>query len=47
MWDKFQKVKSYYDGGLWNKNRVRDAVAKNWITSGQYEEITGEEYEEE
>ena len=46
----FDKVKSYYDRGLWNKARVRNAVSNQksnpWITSEEYEEITGEAYEE-
>lgn len=42
---KFDKVKRYYDSGLWNKAMVRNAVAKGWITSSEYEEITNEVYE--
>ena len=41
---KFNKVKTYYDKGLWNKAMVRNAVAKEWITAEEYEEITGEVY---
>lgn len=44
MSDKFEKVKLYYDKGLWSKKRVRDAVMHNWITSDEYEIITGEQY---
>ena len=40
----FEKVKGYYDSGLWSKSRVRAAVGK-WITAEEYEEITGEVYE--
>lgn len=40
----FEKVKYYYDTGLWDKKRVRDAVAKNWITAEEFYEITGEIY---
>lgn len=43
---KFYKVLNYYQNGTWNKKRVRDAVVKNWITPSEYEEITGEVYEE-
>ena len=43
---KFNKVKSYYDAGLWSKTMARNAVVKNWITAEEYEEITGEAYEE-
>ena len=41
----FEKVKNYYDKGLWDKNRVHNAVGK-WITAEEYEEITGEPFEE-
>ena len=43
---KYEKVKYYYDNGLWSIQRVRDAVIKGWITAEQFEEITGEPYEE-
>lgn len=41
---KFNRVKSYYDRGLWNKEMVRNAVIKEWITAEEYEVITGEVY---
>ena len=41
----FEKVKKYYDSGLWNKTMVRNAVVKRWITAEEYEEITGEAYD--
>lgn len=41
---KFNKVKTFYDKGLWNKTMVRNAVVKHWITAEEYEEITGEVY---
>ena len=44
---KFEKVKYYYDNGLWNISRVRNAVVKNWITAADFEEITGESYNAE
>jgi hypothetical protein len=40
----FEKVKDYYDKGLWNITQMRNAVNK-WITPEEYEEITGEDYE--
>ena len=46
MSSKFQKVKYYYDNGLWDINRVRNAVVKNWITAEEFEQITGESYAE-
>jgi len=41
---KFEKVKKYYDDGLWNKEMVRNAVVKGWIREDEYKEITGEDY---
>ncbi len=41
----YEKVKGYYDHGLWDIDRVRKAVTKGWITAEEYEEITGEPYE--
>ena len=45
MSPKFEKVKKYYDSGLWNKTMVRNAVVKGWITAEEYTIITGEMYE--
>lgn len=42
---RYEKVKKYYTLGLWNTERVRNAVVKKWITKEEFEEITGEEYE--
>lgn len=48
--ENYQKVKDYYDSGLWDKQRVHNAVTNPrsapWITKDEYEEITGEPYEE-
>lgn len=41
---KFEKVKGFYDRGLWTKGQVRDAVGKKWITAEEYALITGEQY---
>lgn len=35
---KFELVKSYYQRGLWSKERVRAAVGR-WITDNEAEEI--------
>lgn len=43
---KYEKVKTYYDRGLWSESMVRNAVVKGWITSDEFTEITGEPYEE-
>lgn len=39
---KFDKVRSYYDKGLWDEKRVANAVVKQWITQDEYDEIVGE-----
>ena len=46
MSSKYEKVKSYYERGLWDISRVRNAVVKSWITPAEFEEITGTVYEE-
>jgi len=40
----YEKIKEYYDKGLWTKEMVRNAVIKGRITPAQYVEIVGEEY---
>lgn len=42
---KVQRCKKYFDEGLWNIAMVKNAVVKGWITSEEFEEITGVEYE--
>ncbi len=42
----YGKVRGYYDGGYWNEARVKNAVTKSWITEDEYEEITGNRYNE-
>ena len=37
----FEKIKRWYELGLWSEQRVREAVAKNVITASQFTEITG------
>ena len=39
MSSKFEKVKDYYDRGLWDESRVANAVTKGWITESEYKEI--------
>lgn len=41
----YAKVKRYYDLGMWDIEKVRAAVGK-WITAEEFEEITGQPYEE-
>ena len=40
---KFDKVKRYYDKGLWSNEAVWKAVEKGWITEAEYYEIVGED----
>lgn len=42
----FEKIKKYYNEGLWNETRVRNMVIKEIITAEQFQEITGKEYAE-
>ena len=44
MSTKYEQVKKYYDLGVWNDDRVRNAVGKEWITAEEYHEITGKTY---
>ena len=44
MSPKFNKVKKYYDLGLWTEEMVHNAGDKGWITAEEFEEITGDEY---
>ena len=44
---RFEKVKSYYDKGLWGIAAVKTAVVKGWITAVEYKKITGEDYSPE
>jgi len=40
----FNKVKNWYDKGLWSLDMVYDAVPK-MITAAEFEEITGQPYQ--
>ena len=40
----FEKIKKWFDWGIWTKEQVRDAVPR-MISPEDYEEITGEKYE--
>lgn len=44
---KFETVAGYYARGLWTVEQVYKAVARGWITSEDYEKITGNKYEGE
>lgn len=40
----FEKIKKFYDLGLYSKANVELFVVKGVITGEQYEEITGDPY---
>lgn len=40
----FDKVKKFYDLGLYTKDQVRKFVEKNKLTEQEYKIITGEDY---
>lgn len=40
----YEKIKEYYERGLWSEERVRQAVAKGVITPEYFKEITGKDY---
>ena len=45
MSKNYEKIKQYYDTGLWNDTRLRNVVGKtNGITEEEYELITGHSY---
>ena len=44
--DWFEKIKIYYEMGLWDIERVKNAVIKGKITAEQFKEITAEQFKE-
>lgn len=40
----FANIRDWYRYKVWNKDKVKNAVIKGWITEEEYLEITGEEY---
>ena len=42
----YEKIKEYYDTGLWSEERVRNMVIKGIITEEEYKDIIGNEHEE-
>lgn len=43
--DNYSKVKDWFDMGMWNETRVRNAVKMGWITAEEFKTITGSNYE--
>ena len=42
----YEKIKEYYNTGLWSEERVRNMVVKGVITEEEHKDIIGKEYEE-
>lgn len=40
----YDRIKYYYDAGLWSLPMVKKAVLKGVISKEQYKTITGEDY---
>lgn len=38
----YEKIKEYYNTGLWSEERVRNMVVKGVITEEEFYDITGE-----
>ena len=43
----YEKIKEYYDSGLWSEERVRNMVIKGIITEEEFYDITREFYNED
>ena len=43
----YDKIKGYYDTGLWSEERVKNMVIKSIITEEEFYDITGEFYNED
>ena len=43
----YEKIKEYYNTGLWSEERVRNMVIKGIITEEEFYEIAGEFYNED
>jgi len=40
---KYDKVKEFYEAGLWSLEMVRNSVGR-WTTEKEYKAITGQDY---
>ena len=43
----YEKVKKWYERGLWDEARVKNAVTKGVITADEFKAITGKDYSAE
>lgn len=39
----YEKIKRYYDSGLWSKERVLNVYLRGVITEDEYKDIVGEQ----
>ena len=44
MSEIFNIAKRYYDRGLWDEDKLRKLVAKNYLTADEFTAITGKSY---
>ena len=44
MSEMFEKIKNYYDSGLWDESRVRNVVSKGTITDEEFAKIVGKKF---
>jgi hypothetical protein len=42
----FAKIRGYFESGFWHRKQVYNAVIKGRITEAEYEEVTGDKYEQ-
>ena len=40
----YNKIKSYYDSGIWSEVRVRNMVIRGILTEEEYKDIVGKAY---
>ena len=45
--EMYSKIKKYYENRLWGARAMHAAVERGRITEQEYEEIVGEEYDED
>ena len=43
----YERVKKYYEAGVWSEGRVRKAVELGKLSASEYEQITGLKYDGE
>ncbi len=41
---RVDSIQEWYALGMWNEQRMRDAVEKKWISAEEFKQITGKDY---